>query len=148
MARTRSAAIVGSLSAVGKIPKIRKEVKKMRNIIEKSNKLMHSWNELAPQTVFAGLTLEGFRAIVEPVVDIRASIEKADQDRVAAAIRRDAEEKALGEKYLRVVSAIKAAPEHGEDSPLYGAIGYIVRSAKQSGLSRAKKTEPETVLAE
>lgn len=120
----------------------------MRNIIEKSNKLMHSWNELAPQTVFAGLTLEGFRAIVEPVVDIRASIEKADQDRVAAAIRRDAEEKALGEKYLRVVSAIKAAPEHGEDSPLYGAIGYIVRSAKQSGLSRAKKTEPETVLAE
>ena len=120
----------------------------MRNIINKSNLLLHSWKELDPQMAFAGLTLEEFQAMVEPLVEIRASIRKADQDRVAAVIRRDAGEKALAEKYLRIVNAIKAAPEHGEDSPLYGAIGYVVRSAKQSGLSRVKKTEPGTVLAE
>jgi hypothetical protein len=120
----------------------------MRNITEKSSKLLHSWGEIAPETTFAGLSLEGFRALVEPANEIRASIVKADQDRVANAILRDATEKALSEKYLRIVNAIKAAPEHGEDSPLYGAIGYVVRSAKQSGLSRVKKTASGTVLAE
>ncbi len=120
----------------------------MRNIIDKSKKLLHSWQEIAPEAVFYGLTLDAFRAMVEPVAEIRDSIKKADQDRVASVIRRDSEEKALGENYRRIVNAIKAAPEHGEDSPLYGAIGYVVRSARQSGLSRVKKTEPGTVLAE
>jgi hypothetical protein len=64
------------------------------------------------------------------------------------AIKRDAMERALNEKFLRIVYAIKAAAEHGEDSPLYGSIGYVVRSAKQSGLSRVKKTASGTVLAE
>lgn len=120
----------------------------MRNVIDKSKKLLHSWQEIAPEAIFSGLTLDAFRAIVEPVAEVRDSIIKADQDRVASVIRRDAEEKALGDKFRRVVNAIKAAPEHGEDSPLYGAIGYVVRSARQSGLGRVKKTEPGTVLAE
>ena len=121
---------------------------KMRNITEKSSKLLHSWGEIAPKTTFAGLSLERFRAIVEPASEIRDSIVKADQDRVAMVIKRDAMERALNEKFLRIIHAIKAADDHGEDSPLYGSIGYVVRSAKQSGLSRVKKTASGTVLAE
>ena len=120
----------------------------MKNILDKSQKLLRSWEELAPEAVFSGLTMAEFRGMVEPVLEIRESIRKADQDRVAQAIRRDAQEKNLNQKYLRVVNAIKAAPEHGEDSPLYGAIGYVIRSARQSGLGRVNKTEPETALAE
>lgn len=119
----------------------------MRNISDKSKKLLHSWRELAPNMTFAGLTLEGFRALVNPANEIRSSIEKADQDRTAQVIRRDAAEKVVKENYLRIVNAIKAAPEHGEDSPLYGAIGYVVRSAKQSGLSRLKKTSSGAAVA-
>jgi hypothetical protein len=63
-------------------------------------------------------------------------------------ILHDAIEHALSERYPRIVNAIMVAPEHGEDSLLYGAIGYVVRSAKQPGPSRVKKTEPGTVLAE
>lgn len=55
----------------------------MRNITEKSSKLLHSWGEIAPEMTFAGLTLEGFRAMVEPANEIRASIVEADQDRGA-----------------------------------------------------------------
>jgi hypothetical protein len=119
----------------------------MRNITEKSSKLLHSWGEIAPETTFAGLSLEGFRAIVEPATELRASIVKADQDRVANVILRDATEKDLSETYLRIVNAIKATPEHGEDSPLYGSIGYKIRSARQSGLTRLKKDQSEAVAA-
>jgi len=125
----------------------RKEVKKVKNLIEKSKKLLNSWQEMAPKSRFYGMSLEKFRSMVTPAVEISESIAKADQDRVAKAIERDAALKNLNDGYLLVVNGIKGAADHGEDSPLYGSIGYKTRAARQSGLTRLKKGQSEPVAA-
>jgi hypothetical protein len=120
---------------------------KMKNLIEKSNKLLNSWQDMAPMTRFCGLSLETFRSTVKPAIEISESIAKADQDRVARVIERDAALKKLNASYLLVVNGIKGSDEHGEDSALYGSIGYKIRSARQSGLTRLKKDQSEAVAA-
>jgi hypothetical protein len=122
-------------------------VKKVKNLIEKSKKLLNSWQEMAPKSRFYGMSLEKFRSMVTPAVEISESIVKADQDRVAKAIERDAALKNLNDGYLLVVNGIKGAADHGEDSPLYGSIGYKTRAARQSGLTRLKKGQSEPVAA-
>ena len=122
-------------------------MKKVKNLIEKSKKLLNSWQEMAPKSRFYGMSLEKFRSMVTPAVEISESIVKADQDRVAKAIERDAALKNLNDGYLLVVNGIKGAADHGEDSPLYGSIGYKTRAARQSGLTRLKKGQSEPVAA-
>lgn len=122
----------------------------MKNLIEKSKKLLNSWQEMAPKSLFCGVSLEKFRSTVIPAVEISESIVKADQERVAKAIERDASLKKLNDSYLLIVNGIngiKGAAEHGEDSPLYGSIGYKIRSARQSGLTRLRKGQSEPVAA-
>lgn len=119
----------------------------MKNLIEKSKKLLNSWQEMAPKSRFYGMSLEKFRSMVTPAVEISESIVKADQDRVAKTIARDAALKNLNDGYLLVVNGIKGAADHGEDSPLYGSIGYKTRAARQSGLTRLKKGQSEPVAA-
>jgi len=125
----------------------RKEVNTIKNLIEKSKKLLNSWQEMAPKSLFCGVSLEKFRSMVIPAVEISESIVKADQERVAKAIARDAALKNLNDGYQLVVNGIKGSAEHGEDSPLYGSIGYKTRSARQSGLTRLKKGQSEPVAA-
>jgi uncharacterized protein YeeX (DUF496 family) len=36
---------------------------------------------------------------------------------------------------------VKGDPNHGEDSPLYDALGYVRKSARKSGLTRTSKDE-------
>jgi len=127
--------------------KKRKEVNTIKNLIEKSKKLLNSWQEMAPKSLFCGVSLEKFRSTVIPAVEISESIVKADQERVAKAIEREASLKKLNDSYLLVVNGIKGAAEHGEDSPLYGSIGYKIRSARQSGLTRLKQDQSEPVAA-
>jgi hypothetical protein len=86
-------------------------VKKVKNLIEKSKKLLNSWQEMAPKSRFYGMSLEKFRSMVTPAVEISESIVKADQDRVAKAIERDAALKNLNDGYLLVVNGIKGAAE-------------------------------------
>lgn len=105
---------------------------------------------MAPKSLFCGVSLEKFRSTVIPAVEISESIVKADQERVAKAIERDASLKKLNDSYLLIVNGIngiKGAAEHGEDSPLYGSIGYKIRSARQSGLTRLRKGQSEPVAA-
>ena len=110
--------------------------------------LLNSWQAMAPAGRFYGMSLENFRSVVNPAMEISANIVKADQDRVAKVIARDAALKKLNDSYQLVVNGIKGSPEHGEDSPLYGSIGYKTRSARQSGLTRLKKDQSESVAAE
>ncbi len=122
-------------------------MKKVKNLIEKSKKLLNSWQEMAPTSLFCGMSLEKFRGTVNPAIEICESIVKADQERVAKVIARDAALKNLNDGYQLVVNGIKGSAEHGEDSPLYGSIGYKTRSARQSGLTRLKKGQSEPVAA-
>jgi hypothetical protein len=41
-----------------------------------------------------------------------------------------------------VVNAVKGDPKFGDDSDLYDAMGYVRKSARQSGLSRKENATP------
>ena len=46
---------------------------------------------------------------------------------------------ALNEKRSEVGLGVAGSPDYGNDSPLYGAMGFVRKSEKKSGLTRKKK---------
>ncbi len=52
---------------------------------------------------------------------------------------RDDKYVALNEKRSKVGTGVAGSPDYGDDSPLYGAMGFVRKSEKKSGLTRKKK---------
>ena len=52
---------------------------------------------------------------------------------------RDDKYVALNEKRSKVGQGVAGSPDYGDDSPLYGAMGFVRKSEKKSGLTRKKK---------
>lgn len=46
---------------------------------------------------------------------------------------------ALNDKRSEVDLGVAGDPAYGNDSPLYGAMGFVLRSEKKSGLTRKEK---------
>mgnify|MGYP001447816905 CR=1 FL=1 len=46
---------------------------------------------------------------------------------------------ALNDKRSQIGMAVVGDPAYGNDSPLYGAMGFVRKSEKKSGLTRKKK---------
>jgi hypothetical protein len=117
------------------------------SLIEKTNEVLRAWETLAPQATFAGKTAQEFREALEPLQAVRQRISLLDQQRQGAMAARDMAEKEMTITLQLIVDSIKGTPAYGKDSELYAAIGYVTRSARQSGLTR-KKAQPETALAQ
>ena len=47
---------------------------------------------------------------------------------------------ALNDKRSKVGMGVASDPAYGNNSPLYGAMGFVRKSEKKSGLTRKKKT--------
>ena len=115
-------------------------MKAQTEISEKLDRAVRAWETLAPDKSFGGMTLPEFTAKVQESLDARQALRAAtDQLMVAQNARTDTDAKTL-QALLLVVNAIKGDPEHGDDSSLYEACGYVRRSEKRSGLSRKAKT--------
>lgn len=52
---------------------------------------------------------------------------------------RDDKYNALDQKRSQIGMAVAGDPAYGNDSPLYGAMGFVRKSEKKSGLTRKKK---------
>ncbi|NOT47066.1 MAG: hypothetical protein HOP17_04870 [Acidobacteria bacterium] len=52
---------------------------------------------------------------------------------------RDDKYLALDKKRSNIGMAVAGDPAYGNDSPLYGAMGFVRKSEKKSGLTRKKK---------
>ena len=62
----------------------------------------------------------------------------------SALVQRDNADRENRALLLNVVNAIKGDANHGENSPLYAALGYVPRLQRKSGLSRSKRTRRRT----
>ena len=113
-----------------------------KRVAEKLQKVMDAWETLRPAKQFAGMTLEQFKARVQPSVAARSQLtvlrNKATDSRL---LRHQSDDASLGLAQL-VVNAVKGDLEEGENSPLYAAMGYVPKSLKQSGLTRKGQTTP------
>ncbi len=113
--------------------------------MNKIGKVAAAWEALAPTTSFGGMTLAEFKARVQPVNDLQDKLltlgsESTDTDTRLQTAADDSNAAAL-----LVVNAVKGDPDHGEDSPLYAAMGYVRKSDRRSGLSRKTATTTNVV---
>src|SRR5665213_1964127 len=94
-----------------------------------------AWEELAPDKSFGGMTLDQFKAVAQPSLDVRKTLSGAKDQRINAQTNRARSDAASWAAILLVVAGIKADPAEGEDSALYEACGYVPKSKRKSGLS-------------
>lgn len=99
------------------------------------------WKEQAPEAVFAGKTLAELETAITAVDTSNEDLKIKEQARSAAVKMRDEKLKSLSTLLRAVVRGVQAHPEHGEDSPLYRAMGFVPISERRSGLTRRKKSD-------
>jgi hypothetical protein len=116
-----------------------------KDITNSIDTLLRAWEELAPDAVFAEMTLEQFRTATAPARDIRQQLAWLDQQRSSLMAARTNADLDANEQYLFVVNSIKGSPKYGENSPLYRALGYVTKAERRSGLTRktTQVTQPE-----
>lgn len=107
---------------------------------KKINDIIKAWSRFAPAKTFGGMTLVQFKDKVKASLDSREIITQLETDIDTEQTNRDTADMASLFAASLVVNSVKGDPEHGEDSPLYEAIGYIRKSARKTGARRSKKT--------
>ncbi len=95
------------------------------------------WEEHAAQARFSELTLAQYKAKVKPSLDARERIRTLELQLDAERVARDNADIISIETTLNVVSSVKGDPACGEDSAVYASFGYVRKSARKSGLTRA-----------
>ena len=113
----------------------------------KLQKVVDAWQAIRPAKQFAGMTLEQFKAKVQPSLDSRGQLVNLhNQATDSRTLRRQADAASLGLAQL-VVNGVKADAEEGENGSLYASMGYVPKSARRSGLTRKGSTTPPVTNA-
>ena len=116
-----------------------------KKVAGKLQKLIDAWTTLRPTKSFAEMTLEQFKAKVQPSLDTRDQLvtvrTQATDHRTQRLLSDDA---SLGLVQL-VVNSVKGDPNEGEDGSLYAAMGYVPKNARRSGLTRKGATTAPVV---
>jgi len=112
-----------------------KEVKEQCNVMD------DAWVEGAKTVEFNGITQTEFAA---DIADAAADTEIGDIEAHLKMKREERDDKyfALNEKRSAVGKGVAGSKDYGDDSPLYGAMGFVRKSDRASGLTR--KTKPPT----
>lgn len=110
-----------------------------KDIEERLQRIINAWRTLAPDKIFAGMTLAQFETACAPSTEARAQINEL-QDRISQAIaKRDTADDNSATKMQQVVNGVLADPTEGPDSALYAAFGYTRKSERKTGLTRKSK---------
>ena len=92
-----------------------------------------AWDDHAADAEFAGMTLTQFRTATKASSDTRDALVSLTAQRRAKRDERDSVDAASRDAVQRVVAAVRSDPDHGPDSPLLAAMGYVTRSARKTG---------------
>ena len=106
-----------------------------------------AWDSLASGATFAGMTLANFKAAVQPSLDARDEVANLDGQRPVSLNKRAAADQDSNDTMLMVVNAVKGDPDHGEDSALYAAMGYVRKSERRTGVRKNVVNKPVAVPA-
>jgi hypothetical protein len=118
----------------------------IRKTVEKIEVVIQAWSKLRPGKTFAGHTLEQFIGLIQPSRDVRVEISEAELRLQSANARRVTVDRVSMKALQRVINAVKADPEEGDDGELYAAMGFVRSSERSTGLTRRRKG-PGTLLA-
>ncbi len=111
----------------------------IRSVREKCSVMNDAWLEGAKAVEFNGITQAAFLADIDAaavdgeVGDLEAEFKMKREVRDDLYV-------ALNEKRSKVGLGVAGSAAYGNDGPLYGAMGYVRKSDRASGLTR--KTKP------
>ena len=97
-----------------------------------------AWRELAPDQVFAGMTLAEFDAATAPPIELRSEIMALAKQLEGKKTERSIADQKAAEVLELVVNSVRGTPGHGPDCELYRAFGYVRKSERRSGLTRKR----------
>ena len=103
-------------------------------------KTSDAWKEGAPSVEFSGFKLVDFDAGITAAQAVEDEIDDLEAQLKMKKAERDAKYGSLDDDSVKVRNGVVADPNFGDDSPLYGAMGFIRKSERASGLTRKKKT--------
>ena len=113
-----------------------------KRVGEKLQKVIDAWSTLRPTKTLAGMTLEQFKAKVQPSQAAREQLVTVQsQAKDHRQLRHESDSASLELAQL-VVNSVKGDPEEGESSGLYAAMGYVPKNERRSGLTRKGQATP------
>ena len=110
-----------------------------KRVKQQCNMMNDAWFEGAPAVNFNGIKHGDFQTTIEAAAAKDTAI--ADREAELKMMRdvRDDDYKALDQQRSKVGLGVAGSPDYGNDSPLYGAMGFVRKSERASGLTRKKK---------
>lgn len=108
-----------------------------KKIVDRIGAFRAAWRDMAPDATFGGMTLAEFEVAVSVPLNVRAEIvalERQWEGKKAEKLIVDAT--ANGVLDL-VVNSVRGTQGFGQDCALYRAFGYVRKSERKSGLTRA-----------
>jgi hypothetical protein len=112
-----------------------------KDALEQITDVSHAWSNLRAGKSFGGLPLETFLGEIKPSYDVRAEIAAAEVQLQSLRARRVTVDEASLKIVQRIVNAVKADPDEGDDGELYVAMGYVRRRDRDKGLTRRKREQ-------
>lgn len=110
-----------------------------KTVKEKCNVMNDAWVEGARGVTFNGIEQATFQAAIEAAAADDAAIADLEAEIKMKRDVRDDKYKALDQDRSKIGMGVAGSPDYGNDSPLYGAMGFVRKSEKKSGLTRKKK---------
>jgi hypothetical protein len=103
-----------------------------------------AWSTMCPEETFFGHTLEQYRVKIKPMYEVRAEMTDLDTRWTGLkAQRQDVDD--MGNRLAKnIVGAVRSHPKHGDDSPVYAAMGFTRESERGGGRKRVRPA-PEDV---
>ena len=111
----------------------------IKTVREKCNVMNDAWVEGAKAVEFNGITQAAFLTDIAAAAAGDAEIGDLEAELKMKRDVRDDKYVALNEKRSKVGLGVAGSAAYGNDSPLYGAMGFVRKSEKKFGLTRKKK---------
>lgn len=114
------------------------------DIKRRAVKINDAWKEGAPSVEFMGVKQSDLNAKITAVEakeqtldDLRAQVKMLEDE-----VLDDYAD--IDDTLVDVASGVRGNKDYGDDSPLYGAMGFVRKSERKSGLTRKTKTPPNS----
>jgi hypothetical protein len=119
----------------------------MKDVLERVDRITQAWEARRAAKTFSGLSVTQFREKSRESRDARAAIKELETSLQGARKRSKLADAELLKVERRVVLCVRGDEEDGEDSVLYGEMGFVPRSqrirrARRRSANGAKPPSP------
>jgi hypothetical protein len=112
----------------------------VKNIKTRVNRINDAWTEGALSVEFSGIKQTDFQQDITSAAAIESDIADLETQIQMKKDERDQKYSKLQTDSVRVSDGVKGDKNFGSDSPVYGAMGFVIKSQRASGLTRKKKS--------